>query len=333
MSWKILVTARVMKTVGAPMLDALRAVGCEIEFSEGQGVLKPKELIPLLAGKDAVLVGLDQFAPEVFTAPEAANLKLISRWGVGYDSISIPSATAAGIPVAYVPNLLNSAVADYAFSLLLGIARRIHTGHMAMVEGRWAAQWGNDVHDKSIGIVGCGRIGLAVAKRALGFDMRVIGYDLFPSEAARKMGVEFVSLEELLAQSDYVSLHAALTDQTRGMISEAMLRKMKPSGYLINTARGAIVDEPALAKALNEGWIAGAAVDAYCIEPLPADNPLRTAKNLLYTPHQASWTIETGLKVSHAAVQAILDAKAGRRPAQIVNPEVFNQPQLRLQLA
>jgi phosphoglycerate dehydrogenase-like enzyme len=142
-----------------------------------------------------------------------------------------------------------------------------------------------------------------------------------------------VPLDQLLAESDYVSLHCALTPETRGLIGEAQLRKMKPTAYLINTARGPVVDEAALLRALNENWIAGAAIDAFVVEPLPADHPLRSAPNLLLTPHQASFGTDTGARVSEAAARAIVEMQAGRKPQWLVNPEVFNSPNLRVKLS
>ena len=148
-------------------------------------------------------------------------------------------------------------------ALLLGVARRIHTGHLSMHHGGWSQQWGHDVHGKTLGIVGCGRIGTAVARRAAGFNMRLLAYDPFPNEAAQELGVEFVSLETLLQQSDYVSLHAAVTPETEGLISAPQLHLMKPNSYLINPGRGALVSETDLAACLNAHGIAGAAVDTY----------------------------------------------------------------------
>ena len=159
--------------------------------------------------------------------------------------------------------------------------------------------------------------------------MRVIACDVAPNPEAEKLGIQFVSLDQLLAESDFISLHAALTAETRGLMGEAQLRKMKPSAYLINTARGAIVDEAGLLRALHEGWIAGAALDAFVVEPLPAEHPFRTAPNLLLTPHQASFGFDTGAKVSLVAAQAIVDLLAGRRPKWVVNPDVFAAAHLR----
>jgi len=308
----------------------LAQAGCELVLPPKFGPLPAEELLRWLPDMDAVFASMDKFTAEVLSSAAASRLKLISRWGVGYDAIDVAAATRQGIVIAYTPGLLNDAVADYAFALLLAVARRVHEGYLSMRQGQWASGWGHDVSGKTLGLIGCGRIGQAMARRAAGFNMKLLGYDLTPSPDAEAVGVKFVSMNELLAQSDYVSLHAALTAGSRGMIGEAQLRKMKPTSYLINTARGALVDEAALVRALSEGWLAGAAVDAFVVEPLPADHPLRSAPNLLLTPHQASFGRDTGERVSNVAAQAIVDASQGRRPQWIVNPEVYDSPALRL---
>ena len=329
MSWKVLITARTMNEVGLSALDRMRKAGCEIVLPPKPGPLAAHELLNVLPDSDAVLASMDKFTDEVLESESASCLKIISRWGVGYDAIDIAAATRQGIVVAYAPGLLNETVADYAFALLLALARRLHEGHATMRAGQWTPAWGHDVFGKTLGLLGCGRIGQAVAKRATGFSMRLIAHDPVAPPEAKELGVKFVSFEELLAESDFLSLHAALTKENRGLLREAELRKMKSTAYLVNTARGALVDEAALVRALEQGWIAGAALDAFVIEPLPADHPLRRAPNLLLTPHQASFAYETGERVSLSAAQAIIDLMNGRQPQFVVNPEVFKSPDLR----
>ena len=334
MSWKILITARTLNVdaVGRRALELLQQAGCELIHPPKYGPLTEAELLPLLPGVDAVFASMDKFTDAVLASKEASSLKLISRWGVGYDAIDVPAATRQGVVIAYTPGLLNDAVADYAMALLFALARRVHEGHLSMRDGKWISGWGHDIGGKTLGIVGCGRIGQAVAKRASGFNMRLLGSDVAPNEDAKKLGVEFVPMDQLLAQSDFITLHCALTPQTRGLIGETELRKMKPGAYLINTARGAVLDEAALLRALNEKWIAGAALDAFVVEPLPADHPFRTAPNLRLTPHQASFGFDTGARVSEAAARAIVELQAGRRPQWVVNPDVYQSPALRVKL-
>jgi phosphoglycerate dehydrogenase-like enzyme len=248
------------------------------------------ELLPQLVGIDAVLAGMDHFKAEVLASNEAAPLKIVSRWGIGVDAVDLAAAAKHGIVVANTPGLLNNAVACYAMAMLLALARRIPQGAESLKAGEWNSEWGPDIGAKTLGLVGCGGIGQAVAKRARGFDLRLLGCDPAPLPEAKSLGIEFVSMEQLLAESDFVSLHSALTPETRGLIGEAQLRARKPSAMLINTARGAVIDEPALARALTEGWIAGAALDA------------------------------------------VLDVRAGRRPRWVVNPDVYQSGALRAPL-
>jgi phosphoglycerate dehydrogenase-like enzyme len=333
MSWKVLITASGFGQTGQHALDILRQAGCQTIIPPKAGPLPAPEMVALLPEIDAVLASLDDYSAAVLGSPAASSLKVIARWGVGYDAIDVPAATRNGIVVTYTPGMLDEAVADYTFALLLSLARRVHEAHAAMREGRWKIEWGNDVAGKTLGIIGCGRIGMAVARRASGFAMRLLAYNRTPKPEAERLGVKFVSLDELLAQSDFISIHAALTPETRGMIGEAQFRMMKPSAFLINTARGALMDESALVKALFEKRIAGAALDVFVTEPLPADSPLRATPHLLLSPHQASSSRQTGERVSNTAAKAIVDLMQGRQPENVLNPEVFRTPQLRVKLA
>jgi phosphoglycerate dehydrogenase-like enzyme len=332
MSWHVLITARTLDEVGAGAMKLLKGSGCELIIPPKYGPHRPETLVPLLEAADAVLASMDHFNAAVLGSTASGKLKIISRWGVGYDAIDVPAATGHGIVVAYAPGFLNETVADFAFGLLLAMARRIHIGHLDMSQGQWRGVWGHDVHGKTLGILGCGRIGTAMARRGTGFGMRLLAHDICNNGEAEKLGVQFVSMDELLAEADFLSLHAALTPRNRGLIGEAQLRKMKPTSYIINTARGALIDEAALAKALHENWIAGAALDAFIVEPLPADHPLHRAPNILLTPHLASFARETGERVSMCAAQAIVDLQQGRQPQFVVNPEVFKSSALRASL-
>jgi len=307
----------------------MREAGAEVVLPTRFGPLDAAEMLKILPGVDAVLASLDQYPAAVVASPEAGQLKIISRWGVGYDAIDLEAATQNGIVITYTPGLLDEAVADYTVALLLSLARRIPESHAAMAAGGWKRNWGHDIFGQTLGIFGLGRIGLAVARRAAGFNMRVLACSRSPKPEAVKLGVRFVPLDELLAESDFVTLHASLNPGNRGAIGEPQLRRMKPAAFLVNTARGQLVDEAALARALREGWIAGAALDVFGEEPLPAAHPLRSAPNLVLSPHQASFAQETGERVSQAAAEAIIDLMSGRRPRQVLNPDVFQSPALR----
>jgi len=328
-SWNVLITARAYSDVGEQAEALLRQAGCRIIIPEKFGALKAAEVLPLLGGVDAVLASADQYTRDVLSDPRAAALKIVSRWGVGYDSIDIEAATQLGVVIGFTPGLLNEAVADYTFALLLGVARRVHEADANLRRGDWTPLWGHDVAGKTLGIIGCGRIGQAVARRASGFEMRVLAYDVAPvaSQGGRK--INFVPLDTLLAESDFITLNAAVTPQSRGLIGEQQLRRMKPSAYLVNTARGLLLDEAALVRALKEGWIAGAALDTFILEPLSENHPFRQTPNLLLSAHHASFGRETGERVSLCAAQAIVDLMSGRRPQFVVNSAVFDAPSLR----
>ena len=329
-AWKVLITARGAQAAGEQAQRLLRDAGCEIVFPPKFGPLMADELVEALSGTDAVLASLDGYTGAVLASPAADCLKIIARWGVGYDSVDVPAATRNGIVVTYTPGLLDDAVADYTFALLLALARRVHEVHSTMQRGEWKNAWGDDIAGKTLGIIGLGRIGKAVARRASGFSMRVLAHTAHP-DAANK-SVEFVSLERLLAESDFVSLHAALTPASRGMIGEAQLRQMKRTAYLINTGRGALLDEAALVRALKENWIAGAALDVFTTEPLSPNSALRSAPNLLLSPHQSSYARGTGERASLSAAQAIVDLMNGKKPRNVLNAEVFESSQLRAAL-
>lgn len=327
---KLTTTCKPFIVTGQECITMLRQRGWEFDETTSFGPLTGDALVRAVRDVDAVIADLDRFDVKIFDA--LPNLKLVSRWGVGFDAVDVVAATAAGVMVSNTPGVLDETVADLAFALMLGVAREIHTGHATMKEGVWAQAWSSDVHSKTLGLIGCGRIGMAVARRALGFNMKVIAFDLFPNDRAREMGVEFNSLDEVLSQSDFVSLHAAVTDQSRGMIGADQLRQMKPSAFLVNTARGALVNEDALVDALNREAIAGAALDAYCTEPLPEDSPLRSAKNILLTPHIASLTTDNGKRISNLAAEAVLNLADGIAPKHLVNPDVLESPKLRAKI-
>jgi glyoxylate reductase len=248
----------------------------------------------------------------------APRLRAIANYAVGSDNVDAEAATAAGIPIGVTPDVLTEATADLAFALLLSAARRIPEGDAYVRAGRWAT-WdpalllGPELHGATLGLVGRGRIGGAVARRAEGFGMEVLAW----SRRAE------VGLDELLERSDFVSVHCPLTDDTRGLIDDRALGLMKESAVLVNTARGRIVDTNALARALERGSIAGAALDVTDPEPLPADHPLLEAPGLIVVPHIGSATHETRAAMAEMAVDNLLAALADRRMPHCANPEVY----------
>jgi D-3-phosphoglycerate dehydrogenase len=332
MAWRVLVTARAFWVSGGQAKADLEAAGCAVLFSPEAGPLKEETLIAQLQNCDAVIGSSDPYNASVFAA--CPHLKVVSRCGVGIDSVDTTAATAAGILVTNTPGAMTESVGDYTFALLLGIARRIHEGDALMRSGGWGEYPGAAVAGKTLGLVGCGQIGQAVARRASGFAMRVLAYD--PQVGAQGLAndlshVQFASLETVLQESDFVSLHAPNLPETRNMFNAERFALMKPTAYFINTARGALVDETALVTALEQGKIAGAATDVYQQEPLPADSPLRTAPRLLLTPHNAFNSVEAAENMSRLSAVNVLSALQGEVPYGLVNRAVLSTPQLRLE--
>jgi len=267
----------------------------------------PREvLLERSADADALLTIItEKVDAELFDA--APSVKAVANLAVGTDNIDLDEAARRGIAIGNTPGVLTDATADIAFALLLGIARRINEGERQVRNGEWVPWYpthmvGGDTADTTLGIVGWGRIGQAMARRGEGFGMHVI-------HSSRSSGV---SLDELLEQSDYVSLHTPLTPETRHLIGAGQFKRMKKTAYLINTARGGVVDQVALREALEAGEIAGAGLDVTEPEPLPADDPLLTAPNLLVVPHVGSATFRTRSRMADMAVDNLLAALAGK---------------------
>jgi glyoxylate reductase len=295
----------VTRALPFPALERL-AEAHELDVWEGDLPPGRDALRERLAGADGLLALVtDPVDAELLAA--CPDLKAIANMAVGTDNIDLVAAAERGIPVGNTPDVLTDATADLAFALLLALARRIPEGAAQVREGRWrtwepAEGLGADLTGATLGIVGRGRIGAAVARRAAGFGMEVLA-------SSRRSGMP---LEELLERADFVSLHCPLTPATRHLIGTEALRRMRPEAYLINTARGGVVDQTALRLALIAGEIAGAALDVTDPEPLPADDPLLEAPNLLVVPHIGSATVRTRARMAEMAVENLLAALAGR---------------------
>ncbi|MDK2384858.1 MAG: glyoxylate reductase [Candidatus Korarchaeota archaeon] len=289
----------------------------------------PKDVIIERVRDVDALVSLltDPIDAEVFDA--APKLRIVSQYAVGYDNIDIEEATKRGIYVTNTPGVLTETVADFTFALMLAVARRVVEADRYIREGRWKVAWhplmmlGSDVYGRTLGIVGMGRIGSAVARRAKGFGMRILYYDSVRREDLEKeLGAEFVDLNRLLEESDYVSLHVPLTPETYHLIGEEQLRKMKPTAFLINTARGKVVDQKALYKALKEGWIAGAGLDVFEQEPISPEDPLLKLDNVVLAPHAASASHETRSRMAETVAETLIACLNGKVPPNLVNKEV-----------
>ena len=285
-------------------------------------------LIEHARGVDGLLTLLtDRIDGEVMDAA-GAQLKVISNHAVGFDNIDVQAATQRGIPVGNTPGILTDATADFAFALLLAAARRVVEGERYVHEGKWKT-WGpslllgHDVHGATLGLIGFGRIGQAMARRARGFNMRVLYHDPSAPQPEPELNATATDLETVLSESDFVSLHTPLTPETRGLMNRERIATMKPTAVLINTARGPIVDAAALHEALAEHRIFAAALDVTDPEPIPADSPLLGLDNLIVAPHIASASVATRQKMSLMAAKNLIAGLMGEPLPNCVNPEVY----------
>lgn len=289
----------------------------------------PHEVLVREAGRaDALLCLLtDRIDEEVISA--GPQLRVISNCAVGHDNIDLAAATARGIVVCNTPGVLTETTADLAWALLMAAARRIAEADRFLRAGRWRS-WspqlllGQDVYGATLGIVGLGRIGRAVARRARGFEMRLLYSDpTRQPEVEAELGAQRVPLDELLRESDFVTLHTPLTNETRHLIGPRQLALMKPTAVLINTSRGPVVDEAALVAALREKRLLYAGLDVFDPEPIAADHPLVALDNVVLLPHIGSATVATRTRMATMAAQNILAVLSGQRPPHPVNPEVL----------
>jgi len=288
-----------------------------------------KTIIKKAKNVDALATLLsDKIDSEVFDA--APKLKIIAQLAVGFDNIDVREATTRGIYVSNTPEVLTDTTADFAWALLMALARRVVEADKYVRAGRWKVGWhpsmlqGRDVHGATIGIVGAGRIGYAVAKRAAGFSMKILFYDVIPRpEMEKDFGAKKVDLDTLLKQSDFVSIHVPLMKETHHLINAEKLKLMKKTAYLINNSRGPVVDEKALYDALKEGRIAGAGLDVFEQEPTPLDNPLLKLDNVVVAPHISSASYETRSKMAEMVADNLIAFFEGKKPPNLVNPDVL----------
>ncbi|MBI2267851.1 MAG: D-glycerate dehydrogenase [Candidatus Blackburnbacteria bacterium] len=319
---KVLVTRKI------PGDHLKRLEGHEVAISPFNRPLAPQEIIEMGKGADAVITLLtDRWTGELMD--KFPNLKIISNYAVGFDNIDLKAATERGIVVTNTPSTqVNEGVAEFTWALILALSRRVVEADEYARKGAYHG-WepdiflGRDVYGKTLGIVGLGRIGSMVARRAKGFNMSVVYHNRSRDEKTEtELGVKYLDLDPLLRLSDYVTLHVPLTKETTHLINAEKLALMKPTAYLINTARGAVVDEHALAEALREGKILGAALDVH--ENEPQMNPeLMQMENVILTPHIASGTVEVREKMCQQAVDSVLAVLSGQKPENIVNEEVW----------
>jgi glyoxylate reductase len=310
---------------GSEPLERLRAVA-DVDVWEHHDPPPAGELAARAEACDGMLTMLTERVDGALL-DRCSKLCVVSNLAVGYDNIDIPAATERGVLVTNTPGVLTEATADLAFALLLSAARRLSEGERAVRDGTWGPwhpRWllGRDISGATLGIVGPGRIGRAVAERGRGFGMRVIYHGR--SEVADFPG-EQMSLDDVLATSDFISVHVPLNAETEGMFDAAVFERMQSHAVLVNTARGGVIDQPALAAALHDGAIGAAALDVTTPEPLPTDDPLLDAPNLMVVPHVGSATERTRERMASLAVDGLLSGLAGERPEHLVNPQALER--------
>jgi len=317
----------VTRSMYSEALDTLER-GLDVKVWNGDRAIPRDVLLREIADADAVLTLLTERVDDEFLAL-APKLKIVANMAVGFDNIDVPACTRRKVVVTNTPGVLTETTADFAFALLMAVARFVAPGVQYVRDGKWTT-WsptlfvGRDIHHATLGIVGLGRIGQEMLKRGTGFDMPIIYYDVFRREdLERQHGWRYVDFDTLLREADFVTIHVDLNEGTRKLFSTDAFKKMKKTAYLINAARGPIVDTDALYRALVDGEIAGAGLDVTDPEPLPAEHPILGLENAVVCPHIASASLQTRTKMAVLAAENIVAVLNGEKPKTPVNPEVF----------
>lgn len=318
----VLILPELLRNQPGPFRSILEAEGFDVIDASGASTLTDAQLRPFMAGVDAIIAGSERFTAEVMDL--APGLRAIARTGVGYDAVDVDAATARKIAVAIVPGTNHESVAEHAFALLLALARRTAEQDRAIRRGIYDRTQPTHLRGKTIGLIGMGRIGRAVATRARAFGMRVVAYDLMADpEFDAEHGIARHAFEELLGVADVVSLHLPLTETTRHLFDRQLFAMMKPGSYFINTARGGLMVEADLREALVSGHLAGAGLDVFNPEPPRPDNPLLRLENVISTPHVAGIDAKGMADMAEMAAQTVATLRRGGWPAEgVVNPEL-----------
>jgi D-3-phosphoglycerate dehydrogenase len=318
---KVLIAPATLANVVGGYLEALRGAGLELVFSPFSAQMVESELLPTLKGVSASLAGSEPYTRKVLEANP--QLRVIARAGVGYDAVDLAAATERGIAVCITPGTNQDAVAEHAFALMLALVKNLVPQHHGTVAGRWPRQSNLPLRGRTLGIAGLGRIGKAVAERGAVFKMPLLAYEPYPDQDfVRRYNVTLVPFERLLAESDFLSLHLPLTAESKHLIRKESLARMKPTAFLVNTARGGLVCEADLYEALRAGRLAGAGLDVFEQEP-PGASPLFGMEQVVVTPHAAGVDVQSRDDMALSAAQAIVSLSRGEWPAEkVVNPEV-----------
>lgn len=318
---KVLITVHHLGRRVSPYVRRLEEAGFEVSITPLDRAHTEEELIEELAGVFATMADGEPYTDRVFR--EAKDLKLVARFGVGYENIDVSAATRRGVIIAMAFGTNHESVADCAFGMMIALAKNLVTNHLRVKGGRWGFDLHHGLWRSTVGIVGLGRIGKAVARRCRAFEMRVLAYDVQPDAVfARDNGVTLVPLETLLREADFVTLHTPLAAETENLMNRERLALMKRTAFLINAARGALVDEEALYEALTSGMIAGAGLDVFRKEP-PVGSPLLTLDNVVLSPHCADADPTTEVAMADRCIASILAVAQGKSPGRefVLNPE------------
>lgn len=312
MTPKVLIATRSFGSTSPRPLEILHQAGCDLVKADMSLEMTEERLIELLKGVAAAIIGVVPLTAHVLE--NAPDLKVVSAHGVGVDHIDLDAAAGLGITIANCPGANAASVADLTIGLMVGVARNIPGVERQLRQGGWGRHHGSELFQKTLGIIGLGHIGSGVAKRALGFDMTVLAHDPYVSRVPRQLPeLQLVAFENVIRRADFVSLHVPLNDDTRNIIGSAQLAAMKPGAYLINTARGGLVDEQALFDALDTRKIAGAAIDCFANEP-PVGSPLLGLDNIVMTPHIGAHTQESIERMGVMAAQNVINVLNGQEP-------------------
>lgn len=317
---KVLVSASHFDTLCKDAWKLLEDSGHEVIFDPARSfpAYSYEELQAILPDVDAAIVGLDLYDEKVFQISQ--KLKCVCKFGVGVDNIDLAAAKKYGVKACNCPGQNSNAVAELTVAFILNVLRKIVPLHKAMEQSRWPRYIGEELNGKTVGLLGFGAIAREVARKLVPFDVKVKAFDLYPNEeAAKALGVEVVGQDEVIETCDIVSLHIPASDENHRLFNAGMLQRMKDGAYFINAARGALVDLDDLAAALRSGKIAGAALDAFEVEPLPADSPILRCENMVLTPHTGAESRQAYERVSLTAAQNVVDALAGREPKYWLN--------------
>lgn len=318
---KVLIAPAPLAGLDARFVDILRAAGFELVYPKRRGQLTEDELLEQLAGIKAAIAGSEPYTKKVFTSHP--QLRVVARAGVGYDAVDLAAATDARVVATITPGTNHDAVAEHTFALILALAKHVVQQHLGTCALKWPRQATIPLRGRTLGIAGLGRIGKSVALRGAAFGMKLIAFEPFPDQAfAKAHGVTFVDFDRLLAESDFLTLHMPASKEARHLVNRTNFAKMKPTAYIVNTARGALINEADLIDALTQKKIAGAGIDVFEEEP-PHDSALFRMPNVVVTPHAAGVDLQSRDDMALSAAQAIVSFSKGEWPAEkVVNPDV-----------